>query len=710
MFMTNSARRAPSGSRPASEPSSSVFERIGSDRGDDTSRRTPPENSVKASLETALADARVRLAEDLSIWTRVQDISTRLVHNGDVDTLLADLLHVAIGVTGADAGMLYLVDADLISTRVVAEFGITPPLTRAVEEFGQLGSQLMPVHERIVLQDVHHAEHLGSDSFVSAIDQRGFRAYQSTPLVSRHGVLLGALCTLCRRPRLVGDRDQRILDLLARQAADFIDRKQAHEQLAQSESRMRAILDGVADAIVTIDARGMIQGANPAAGRIFGYRVEELFGQSIGVLMPEEERMQFLRGVESFMRGRPSDVIGARHEVAALRKDGSTVHVELIVSEVVPKQLFTAVMRDVTERKESDARLRQSDRLSALGALAAGLGHDMNNVLLPVRAHLNVLAAGAAQLGHTECTTHINEIGKSVVYLQQLADGLHYLVTDAGHADGGEDGARLAAWWAQSGSLLSRTLPPLSKVKASIPAYLPMVRVSAHALTQAVLNLFVNAGEAITARGDGTLGEVRISATVTPDGRAVVLSVRDNGIGMSEAVRARAQDMFFTTKSRGLGTGLGLAMVSRIAKECGGSLSIASEPGKGTTMSLVLPVVEDETDTSTRIALTSDDGRAAALLQSSLRAHGFASVTIDEADDADVWVADPRTVSVADAKAWLAARTDRSLVLLGAPGTDIRNDWRGIPASVIKTDFGIDSLMAGVDRVCSIIHRRNDND
>jgi signal transduction histidine kinase/mono/diheme cytochrome c family protein len=407
--------------------------------------------------------------------------------------------------------------------------------------------------------------------------------------------------------------------------------------------------------------------------------------------------------------GRLSDV-GARHEVAALRKDGSTVHVELIVSEVVPKQLFTAVMRDVTERKESDARLRQSDRLSALGALAAGLGHDMNNVLLPVRAHLNVLAAGAAKLGHTECTGHINEIGKSVVYLQQLADGLHYLVTDAGHADGGEDGARLAAWWAQSGSLLSRTLPPLSKVKASIPAYLPMVRVSAHALTQAVLNLFVNAGEAIAARGDGTLGDVRIGATVTPDGRAVVLSVRDNGIGMSEAVRARAQDMFFTTKSRGLGTGLGLAMVSRIATECGGSLSIASEPGKGTTMSLVLPVVEDETDTSTRIALTSDDGRAAALLQSSLRAHGFASVTIDEADDADVWVADPRTVSVVDAKAWLAARTDRSLVLLGAPGTDIRNDWRGIPASVIKTDFGIDSLMAGVDRVCSIIHRRNDND
>jgi anti-sigma regulatory factor (Ser/Thr protein kinase) len=253
-------------------------------------------------------------------------------------------------------------------------------------------------------------------------------------------------------------------------------------------------------------------------------------------------------------------------------------------------------------------------------------------------------------------------------------------------------------------------LPPLSKVKASIPAYLPMVRVSAHALTQAVLNLFVNAGEAIVARGDGTLGDVRISATVTPDGRAVVLSVRDNGIGMSEAVRARAQDMFFTTKSRGLGTGLGLAMVSRIATECGGLLSIASEPGKGTTMSLVLPVVEDETDTSTRIALTSDDGRAAALLQSSLRAHGFASVTIDEADDADVWVADPRTVSVTDAKAWLAARTDRSLVLLGAPGTDIRNDWRGIPASVIKTDFGIDSLMAGVDRVCSIIHRRNDNE
>jgi signal transduction histidine kinase len=168
-------------------------------------------------------------------------------------------------------------------------------------------------------------------------------------------------------------------------------------------------------------------------------------------------------------------------------------------------------------------RLRMTDRMASIGALAAGLGHDMNNVLLPVRAHLN---AAQALTMIPEVREHVEAVLQSVTYLQQLADGLHFLAldTDKEIPEGTTD---VRAWWSQVGPLLSKAVPKHVKVVVSLPKGLPEVGISPHGLTQAMLNLIVNAGQAIPQPSPSTLkrhgrkqrqGLVRIRAKVTERG------------------------------------------------------------------------------------------------------------------------------------------------------------------------------------------------
>jgi anti-sigma regulatory factor (Ser/Thr protein kinase) len=328
----------------------------------------------------------------------------------------------------------------------------------------------------------------------------------------------------------------------------------------------------------------------------------------------------------------------------------------------------------------------------------------MNNMLLPIRAHLNAIEAISASAS-PRAGVHVAEIRCGVNYLQQLADGLHYLATDAGPSRDHRNGTDLARWWASTGSLLSRALPPLTTVKSVIRPDLPRVQVSEQALTQAVLNLFVNAGEAITTAHGASGGHVAVRVHASPDGRSLILSVEDNGVGMDEEVRKRAFDVFFTTKSRGVGSGLGLALVHRVVTEAGGAASIDSVRGVGTTMRLHLPIVELVPEgTGARVAVSLADGRASAFACAALEARGLLAVPADEpVADADAWVADPRVVSAPVARRWVDARAGRVVILFGRLTPVVRAHWRGIARVMVDHGNDFDALLVGVDRACTVI-------
>lgn len=368
---------------------------------------------------------------------------------------------------------------------------------------------------------------------------------------------------------------------------------------------------------------------------------------------------------------------------------------------------------------------RVTERMAAIGTLAAGLGHDMNNVLLPVRAHLNAALAAARPPSALRVRRAVKQVQKSIDYLQQLADGLHFLAADPESDNGGGpgEGTDLARWWAQTGVLLSKPVPRHVRVVSTIPPLptrrrakgagntrraLPEIAIASHRLTQAVLNLVVNAGQAIPPPGElgGKVGLVRVSAKVVSNGaehrggKIVRLCVKDNGTGMTEEVKAHAFDMFFTTKVRGMGTGLGLPLVARVVNNAGGSVRIESALGKGTTVILDLPIVPPAARSADGIStavLSVGDPRIAHLVKQILAAAEVRVAAERDLGDADLWVVDSDGVGVARARAWIAGRARprgsaksgrrRAVVVLGPLGKASRAAWARVdPVFVDQPD------------------------
>lgn len=454
-------------------------------------------------------------------------------------------------------------------------------------------------------------------------------------------------------------------------------KRDASSALGNIEARFKAVLETAVDAIITINERGMILAVNPATERMFGYTAKELIDRNVNMLMPEPYCSDHDQYLARYLNTGERHIIGIGREVAARRKDGTVFAVDLAVSEVEPGKLFTGIIRDISDRKLAEARARETDRMASIGALAAGLGHDMNNVLLPVRAHLNALKSSSK--GGQK--SHVDRVEKGVKYLQQLADGLHYLAMNPDEDAEAEGCTQVDQWWAHTGALLSKAVPKHVQVTVDIAKGMPSVCVAAHALTQAVLNLIVNAGEAIERE---QRGEVRVWAKAVGDGAAVQIGITDNGVGMSAETKRRAFDMFYTTKSRGLGTGLGLALVRRIVDRAGGTIELDTMPGRGTTFTLTLPAVVESEDDFAKVAVVSiADGRAAALVADLLALGGADVIVWGDPIEADIWVVQPDAVEIKDVRAWRAHHRDGTLIAFGRAKKNTM-EWRALGAKVLR--------------------------
>jgi PAS domain S-box-containing protein len=505
----------------------------------------------------------------------------------------------------------------------------------------------------------------------------------------------------------------------------------SHPGHVQAQAALAAALDP----IITIDFEGVIQSASDSVERVFGWRPAEIVGRNVSILMPEPHRSAHDGYLERYHTTGRTNILNRPRRFDAMRKDGSLFPIELSVARAEGpdggEPLFVGIIRDMTAQaaeeqsreiqqvraqrllaeqtsalRTAHLRLRMSDRMASIGTLAAGLGHDMSNVLLPVRARLNALrAAGAAGRIQPDDLAHVEEIRNSVAYLQQLADGLHMLALDpdtggAEASDGSPQVTDLAPWWGQIGVLISRAVPRHVRVTASIPPGMPSVRVAPHRLTQAILNLVVNAGEAVPQPSERrrVQGRVHVWAKPQPRDRLVTLGVTDNGRGMSEEVRRRAFEMFFTTKPRGLGTGLGLALVRKVMDGAGGEVEIDTRAGKGTTVSLHLPAVDVDAarrDRPVTFALALADARAADLVRQILEAGGAKGLDGPDARErADIWVAHPR------APAGSAPRG--RVVLMGSPSEAEAAAWRRVDPVVIDRPDDMGSVRAGLARAMSL--------
>jgi hypothetical protein len=272
------------------------------------------------------------------------------------------------------------------------------------------------------------------------------------------------------------------------------------------------------------------------------------------------------------------------------------------------------------------------DRLRVLGTLASGLGHDIANALLPVRVRLDAMRrAGLSRRQRADA----DSIGVTLDHLQKLAEGLRLLARDPTRADPRET-TEPARWWAVTEPLLRAVLPPGVDLHGDTGEAGVRVRVGMATLTRIAFNLVQNSADALALDGERVVQRGEIRVRFVSSGGGVAVEFADNGPGMPADVLARCVDPYFTTKARGVATGLGLWTVYGLARSAGGRVEVRSRPEHGVVVTVHLAAVAAGADALKPMALVQvSDPRLRSFIVGELRAMGYAPFT-DLQDDA-VW-------------------------------------------------------------------------
>jgi PAS domain S-box-containing protein len=370
---------------------------------------------------------------------------------------------------------------------------------------------------------------------------------------------------------------------------------------ADVEAKQGAILQAANDAIISMDSQLAIREFNPAAEKMFGYLRMDILGRSVEILLPPSGRASTLDALgEYFAKGR-GPLAGKPMELLAVRADGAEFPVELTVARVgsESKRAMTGFLRDVSERRQLEAQLRQSQKLEAIGRLASGVAHDVNNVLMSIMgsADLILMDAKEGDAIHAETSEIKLSVQRGASLTRQLLAFSRRQATVA---------KRFMLREATSGmeTMLRRLIGPEIDLQILRSSDVMVVADPAQ-IEQVILNLCVNARDAMPQGGRLTVSvdEIELNEWAAgligeeaKPGRYARLSVSDTGTGMDEATRARLFEPFFTTKEQGKGTGLGLSIVYGIVKQSGGHITVASEPGRGATFLIYLPLAAQEAE------------------------------------------------------------------------------------------------------------------
>ncbi|MBN9657214.1 MAG: PAS domain S-box protein [Acidobacteria bacterium] len=383
------------------------------------------------------------------------------------------------------------------------------------------------------------------------------------------------------------------------------DRKRAEEDLRRSEAMLHSIVNSALDGLIAIDAEGRTVLWNPAAERIFGYTAEEAVSQPLHELIgPPGLSELFVRGFEVMRESGQTQFVGRTVELTAIRKDGTEFPVELSVAPVHMSDSFRAVgvVRDVTARKLAEAereRLQnqflQAQKMETVGRLAGAIAHDFNNLLTVINGYSQI-ALDQLQT-FDPARRSIEEIARAgeratglvrqlLVFSRKEVPRLEIVDVNAAISE------------------MEKTIFYLVgediNIVTNLAAEALLVAADRHQLGQVLMNLLVNARDAMPEGGSITIstatappGDSRaVEAGMTADLPSVRLSVKDTGSGIDEETKLHLFEPFFTTKPAGKGTGLGLSVVHGIVASCGGRVALETELGVGSVFHIYLPAAE----------------------------------------------------------------------------------------------------------------------
>jgi PAS domain S-box-containing protein len=358
------------------------------------------------------------------------------------------------------------------------------------------------------------------------------------------------------------------------------------------EERYRRLVEMSPDAILVV-RDGRIVFGNGACRDLFDVAPEQLLGKSpFDVIHPDYHEIVAQRLKDMLATGRPVPPL----EEKAVRGDGTLVDVEVVASPFTDRDgpAVQVVLHDVTARKRLEARAFHTQRLESIGTLAGGIAHDLNNVLTPILMAANLLEKELPEAQRRELLTAIQASA------ERGADMVRRLLFFAGGSEGPRELLHLKPVVREVHKLLTHTLPKNIRIRVETAPDLRPTMGDPTQLAQVLLNLCVNARDAMPQGGTLTVSAANAEvseeqARLNPGARAgphVLVTVTDTGCGMTTEVMNKIFEPFFTTKEQGRGTGLGLSTASGIVRSHGGFVSVYSEPGKGSRFGVYLPAPE----------------------------------------------------------------------------------------------------------------------
>jgi len=551
--------------------------------------------------EQERTEEKIRLC-DLEL--KLHNQASRALNSSlNLDHVLVTVLEEVRGLMDVVGSSIWLTDAetgDLICRQATGAYGETLRGWRLAPGEG-LAGWVARHGKSLISQDTYTDKRHYKE--VDLCIGRDMHSVLTVPLRIK-GDVIGAVQVVDMEAGRFEETDLKLLETLAGSAAIAIEnarlyekgqkeiaiRKKTEKALRESEKRYRTVLEANPDSVIVYDLEGRVTYLNPTFTRVFGWKLEDRLGKKMDMFVPEEDWPNTKRMIEKVLAG--ENVSGI--ETHRYTKAGNIIPVSIsgaIYNDRDGNPAGSVVnLRDISEQKKLEAQMQQSQKMEAIGTLAGGIAHDYNNLLMGILGNVSLIS-----LDFDSSHPYYKKLKNIEKYVRSGADLTKQLL---GFAKGGKYEVKpvdINDLLEKSSEMFSRTRKEI-RVHRKYQKDIWSVEVDLSQIEQVLLNLYVNAGQAMPGGGNlylqtenVTLNENYVRHFSAKKGDYVKISVKDTGVGMDEDTIKRIFDPFFTTKDRSRGTGLGLASAYGIIKNHGGIINAHSMIGQGSTFDVYLP-------------------------------------------------------------------------------------------------------------------------
>jgi PAS domain S-box-containing protein len=696
----------------------------------------------------ALRRSQQVLATELDTAQRLQHVATRLINARETGTLYEQILDTVMAILHADfssiqrfhpergtSGELQLLGHRCFSAEAAKRWEWVRPTTRTT------CGEALRTGRRVAVPDVRNCDFMSGSEDLDGYLGADIRAGQTSPLVSRSGALMGMVSTYWREPHELTASELRALDVLARMAADLIERSWAEEKLRESEERFHTMADTAPVMIWMAGPDKLWTFVNKTCLDFTGHTLEDKLGYGWIADIHPDDREQFLAEYNSAFDARKE----FQFEIRARRADGEYLWMLTTgTPRFVPSKGFAGYIGtcvDLTEVKRTQQEALARQKLESLGVLAGGIAHDFNNLLGGILAEAELvetdLAVGSAsreeiQRIKTAAIRGSEIVRELMIYAGENQKDLNQTV----------DVSRLVE---EMLTLLKVSISKQVALRTDFRGDLPTVWGNAPQIRQVIMNLVLNASEAIgDKQGVITVTAVQVSgdrdlvtnnATALTPGDYLQIEVSDTGCGMTEEVQAKIFDPFFSTKFPA--RGLGLAVVQGIVRDLDGKINIVSAPGQGTAFQVLLPCApkgaseihstitlsgpEKSNAQARTILVVEDDEPLRRAVSMGLRKRGFSVIEASEGsialdlihahkDEIDVVLLDVTLPGASSREVFEEAfriRPDMKVIVTSAYGEEVVDaHYSGLRVNhFIRKPFQLDDLVRSFGSVLSATAR-----